>query len=232
MEFAIQIATYQRKDGKSKSFLERTLNSIKNQKHQAFKVFLIGDKYDDNQEFLGLATSIIDESKIYYENLDFAFERDKYTDPDKLWSSGGVYSANHAIKKATEEGFEWICHIDHDDYWTENHLLNFSNFIENKKDPDCVFLASRCNYLYKYLVPRYSNPGPFFPMPSDIAHSSVCINFSRLPLRYRDVFAETGNAYPSDADLWERATIYMKGKNLYGFLLEEPTLIYDKKEKE
>lgn len=232
MRLAINISTYQRKDGRTKAFLTRTLNSIKNQKHQDFKVFLIGDKYEDQEEFEDICKSILDSSKIYYENLPFAFERDKYTDSEQLWSSGGTYSTNYAIEKAIEEGFEWVCHIDHDDIWTENHLLNFSNFIEKEIHPDCVFLASRCNYLHKYLVPQYSNPGSFFPRPSDVAHSSVCINFSRLPLRYRDVFFETGIIYSADADLWERATIYMKDKNLYGFLLEEPTLIYDKKEKE
>ena len=105
MKLAINISTYQRKDGRTKDFLKRTLNSIKNQKHQDYKVFLIGDKYDDQEEFLEICTTILDSSKIYYENLPFAFERDKYSDLEKLWSSGGTYSTNYAIEKALSEGF-------------------------------------------------------------------------------------------------------------------------------
>ena len=230
MKLAINISTYQRKDGRTKDFLKRTLNSIKNQKHQDYKVFLIGDKYDDQEEFLEICTTILDPSKIYYENLPFAFERDKYSDLEKLWSSGGTYSTNYAIEKALSEGFKWVCHIDHDDVWEENHLLNFSDFIESNNS-DFVFLAGRCNYLGKYIVPCHSSPGIFYPAASDLAHSSVCINFSKIPLRYRDVYSETGKIYASDADLWERVTGYIKQNNLSAYLIEEATLIYDKQEK-
>jgi glycosyltransferase involved in cell wall biosynthesis len=230
MKFAVNISTYKRKDGKTKEYLKRTLLSIKNQSHQDYKVFLIGDKYEDNDEFLEIASSIIDSSKIYYENLPFAYERDKYSDSEKLWCSGGTYTTNYAISKAIEEGYEWICHIDHDDIWTENHLLNFSNFIENN-DNSFVFLASRCNYLHKYIVPIYSNPGIFYPTASDLSHSSVCINFSKIPLRYRDVYEETGQAYAADADLWNRISEYIKKNKLYAYLIDDVTLIYDKQEK-
>ena len=230
MKLAVTIATYQRKDGRTKDFLKRTLNSIKSQKHQDYKVFLIGDKYEDHQEFLEISTSILDPSKIYYENLSFAFERDKYLDPEQIWSSGGVYSTNYGIEKALSEGFEWVCHMDHDDVWQENHLLNFSNFIESNNS-DFVFLANMCNYLGKYLVPRESSPGIFYPTPSDLVHSSVSVNFSKIPLRYRDVYEETGRVYPSDADLWERITEYLKENNLFAYLMEETTIIYDKVER-
>ena len=230
MKLAINISTYQRKDGRTRDFLSRTLTSIKNQKHKDYKVFLIGDKYEDKDEFIEIATSILDTSQIYYENLPFALEREKYSDPEKLWSSGGTYSTNYAITKALEEGFDWVCHVDHDDIWTENHLLNFSNAIDSQED-DLVFLASRCNYLNKYIVPVYSRPGIFYPTASDLAHSSVCINFSKIPLRYRDVYSETGRVYASDADLWERTTSYIKNNGLKAILLGEPTLIYDKQEK-
>jgi glycosyltransferase involved in cell wall biosynthesis len=230
MKLAVNISTYRRKDGKSKDFLKRTLESIKKQKHQDYKVFLIGDKYEDNEEFLEICTSILDPSKIYYENLPFAYERDKYLDLEQIWSSGGTYSTNYAIEKALEEGFEWVCHIDHDDIWEENHLLNFSNFIESNPS-NFVFLASRCDYLGKYIVPCQSPPGIFYPTPSDLAHSSVCINFSKIPLRYRDVYEETGKIYAADADLWERITEYIKENGLSAYLVEEATLIYDKMEK-
>jgi hypothetical protein len=52
-------------------------------------------------------------------NLDHAKERDRYgSDPDLkvfLWCSGGVHATNVGIQKALSEGFEYVCHLDHDD---------------------------------------------------------------------------------------------------------------------
>lgn len=228
MKLAINLSTYQKKDGTTKYLLKRTLESIKNQSHQDYKVFLIGDKYDDNDEFIEIATSIIDASKIYYENLSFASERDKYSDSNKIWCSGGTYATNYAIAKALNEGYEWICHIDHDDIWDRNHLLYFSNFIESNSDKNYVFLASRC-LVDGQVYPKSSNPGQFYPKSSDLGHSSVCIKFSKLPLRYRDVYEETGIVYASDADLWNRVSEYLKNNNLYAHLLADVTIKYQKK---
>jgi hypothetical protein len=74
MKFAIRILTYQRKDGKSEEYLRRSLGSIKKQTHQDYKVFLIGDKYDNHEELIRLSR-IISSEKIYVENLPNAVER-------------------------------------------------------------------------------------------------------------------------------------------------------------
>ena len=51
MKFAVITATYQRANGSTPEVLTRAINSLKEQKHQDFKLFLIGDGYDDNKEF-------------------------------------------------------------------------------------------------------------------------------------------------------------------------------------
>ena len=51
MKLAIIISTYYRKDGRSSSFLTRALNSIANQTYQDYKIFLTGDRYENNEEF-------------------------------------------------------------------------------------------------------------------------------------------------------------------------------------
>jgi hypothetical protein len=227
MKLAINISTYKKKDGSTKQLLKNTLESIVNQIHQDYKVFLIGDNYEDNDEFLEIATSIIDNSKIYYENLPFAFERDKYSDLKKIWFSGGTYATNYAISKALSEGFEWICHLDHDDIWDQKHLSIFSNFIESNIDKNYAFLSSRC-LVDGQIYPKYSPPGQFYPRAVDLGHSCVCINFLKIPLRYRDVYQETGSDYAADADLWERISEYIKNNNLYAYLLEDVTVKYKK----
>jgi glycosyltransferase involved in cell wall biosynthesis len=230
MKIGIVISTYYRPDGKTEEFLTKTLESVKNQKHKDYKVYLIGDKYEKEDEFEKIASSIIDPDKIYYENLSYAKERDVYPNGEKLWCSGGVNARNYGIEKCLTDGIDFICSLDHDDLFTENHLKNFSDFIENNSQ-DYVFLANRSNYLNKYIVPVNSKPGRFYPTASDLVHSSVCINFRKLPLRFRDVFAETGVVYASDADLWTRTTEFLKTKNLMAYLLDEVTSIYYKKEK-
>lgn len=68
MKIAIRILTYQRKDGKSEEYLRRSLGSIKRQTHQDYKVFLIGDKYDNHEELMRLS-NIINSEKIYVEKF-------------------------------------------------------------------------------------------------------------------------------------------------------------------
>jgi glycosyltransferase involved in cell wall biosynthesis len=62
-ELAIVIPTYRRVDNTTPYYLTKALTSIKDQTYQNYKVFLIGDHYDDNDEFFKLATSIIDLDK-------------------------------------------------------------------------------------------------------------------------------------------------------------------------
>ena len=226
-KIAITISTYRRNDGKTFYFLERCLNSIKNQTYKNYKVFLIGDKYEDENEFLKLA-SIIDDDKIFYTNLTYAKERDKYTG-EELWCSGGVNATNIAINQALSEGFEFICHLDHDDYWSETHLVNIFYALLN--NPDLVFICSKCNYLNYYIVPLHSKSGPFYPTSGDITHSATCINFSKIPIRYRDVYEEEGKAHPADADIFDRIKKYMITNNLNGYLLDTVTCFLDKRER-
>ena len=47
----IVISTYQRPDGKTPELLTRTLNAINNQTYTNWKVYLIGDNYN-NQKYL------------------------------------------------------------------------------------------------------------------------------------------------------------------------------------
>jgi hypothetical protein len=231
MRLAVVTSTYYRSDGKTNFFLSRCLNSIKSQTHDDYKVFLIGDRYEKEEEFLDIAKKIISKDKIYFENLSHAKERDKYLkSSEMLWCSGGVNAYNYAIEKAIEDGYEYICHLDHDDYWGPDHLLKISNFLD--LNINYVFIATRCNYLKSRIVPVYSAPGDYYPIEGDITHSSTCINFKEIDIKYRDVYEETGKAFPADADLWIRLREKMKRQNLKGALLEDVTVFLDKIEKE
>ena len=208
MKLGVCIPTYRRVDGKSPKFLKRALRSIKKQYHQDFKVFLIGDHYEDGDEFTRIATRVLDAGKIYYENLPFAVERSKYSDDRrKLWCCGGVNATNYGIKKSIEDGLNWVCHLDHDDYWKNDHLEKINSAIEEHEFPDVIFTSSSYGGKKNILPLESGNSGGItfkLPSSSNVIHSSTAVNFSKINLRYRDVYEEEGYTYPADADLWDR----------------------------
>lgn len=229
MKIGIVIPTYYRKNISTKNLLKRSLDSIKNQIHQDYIVFLIGDKYENPDEFNELATSIIPSDKIIYENLENAIEREKYMDVDMtaLWCSGGVNATNHGLNIA-KNYVEYCCHLDDDDYFLENHLSSINEIIETKKDPVFIHTLS----LYKN-IPVFPEIGQYDdiierePIPGGLIHSSTCLNIKKINLRYRDTFAEIGKVCPADYDMWERLSLYCNEKDLKTYCYRRLTCVHD-----
>jgi glycosyltransferase involved in cell wall biosynthesis len=223
----IVIPTYQRVDGKTPELLSRALKSIKNQTHTDYKVFLIGDKYENDNEFVELATSIIDTDKIYYENLSTAVEREKYPiGSHQLWCAGGVSATNWGIEKSMSQCINYICHLDHDDYWETNHLEVINKVLDEK---DTAFVYTCSTYVNNGILPIVNIDGGVevsIPSPEKLIHSSVCIDFDKIPLRYRDVFSETLQSHPADADMWDRVGNYIKENKLNSVLIKKLTCFH------
>ena len=233
MKIGISIATYRKPDGSTKELLTRALESIKNQTHQDYKVFLIGDKYDDVDEFNEIATSIIPPEKIYYENLPYAKERDKYFGVNNmaLWTSGGCNARNHANSVASNE-LTYVCQLDHDAYYLPNHLSNIVNAIQ--KYPDAAFIYTLAKHLFFDVFPHVKADGSIIeklPEPSNVTHSSVCINNRLIPFKYRDVLEETGKIDPSDADMWRRISELSNSTGIKSYLICEVTCVNETENK-
>ena len=228
MKLAIATPTYRRLDGTTPKFLNRAYESVLNQKHQDYKVFLIGDHYDNQEEFDTFG-KMFPEDKFYSRNLPIAAERSKYAmGTRELWCSGGVGAFNVLIEEILSQGYDYVCHLDHDDYWSEDHLERISNAIETNTDVACVYTCAK--YVSNSYLPRIS---PLdgrvinsFPMPVNAIHSSTCINFRKVSLRYRDVFAETGVALEADIDMWRRLKSYCEQNSLKSFLVSKITCFH------
>jgi len=225
MKLAIVIATYQRSDNSTPKYLNRALNSVLAQTHSDYKVFLIGDHYENEEEFNRFGESF-DPEKIYKENLPVALERSKYAMGSRqLWCAGGTNAYNTSIDKALSEGYDYICHLDHDDYWDNNHLEKINEVLCTQKDVACVYTCS--TYLNKQYLPvvdvSTSKVYTSYPTPLSVIHSSTCVNFKLVPLRYRDVYAETGQALEGDIDLWKRLKEHCKNHKLNSFLVSSIT---------
>jgi glycosyltransferase involved in cell wall biosynthesis len=226
-KLAIVISTYKREDGKSPFYLNRALDSIKKQTYQNFKIFLIGDKYENPKEIEEIINNL-NLNSLYFENLPFAKEREKYTG-NQLWSYGGVNAINHGIRKSLNEGFELICHLDHDDWWENNHLELINECI-NLTNSDWICTKSTYTNPNNVLPKMFNNELHinFLPRFAGLIHSSVCMNFKKIPLLYRDIFDETGSVgLPSDADLWERCREFIIKNNLKSTLINKITCHHD-----
>lgn len=226
--FGIVIPTFQRGDGRSPFYLKRVLQSVFKQTHKDFKIYLIGDKYENEEEFLEIARGCSAEF-LYYENLPEAVEREKYTDnKEALWCSGGVFATNYGIRKAIGENLQYICLLDHDDYWLPNHLEVLNKMIfSNKADWVCTKTNVGGSKFFPKNIKTMDKLIPFLPLPCGVIKSSVCYNVRTIPLFVRDVFEETGFAIPADADLWKRSAELVKKNKLKSYYINEYTCVHD-----
>jgi glycosyltransferase involved in cell wall biosynthesis len=226
MNLGIVISTYKRKDGKTPDYLKRALESAKNQTHKDYKVFLIGDDYEDNLEFEQIASSIIPHDKIYYENLPIAIERVRYPEGGQsLWRCGGANAFNYGIEKSINMGYEYVCHLDHDDYWHPQHLEFINSVVERLTNTAFVYT---CSTYFNTILPNIKSDGLIhsYPEPSNVIHSSVCINHKKIPFKYRDTYYETGTPDASDADMWRRIKSFCIEKKYDSYLIPRVTCFH------
>lgn len=226
MKIAVLVNTYRRPDGAMLTILPRTLASVFAQTHQDFHVFLIGDRYDPDQELRQIA-SAFPSDKIYLENLPVAAERDAGYRGEALWCSGGVAAANYGIEVVLAQGYDYVAKLDHDDYWTVNHLAEINTAIEQFQ---ADFVCTRARHVTGEVLPPLDSDDlyhNYHPVPCRLIHSTTCMNFRRIPLRYWDLVKMQGLAFPSDANLWERTSDYMREHGLRGICVNKITCHHD-----
>jgi glycosyltransferase involved in cell wall biosynthesis len=232
MTLGITIHTYQRKDGQTPQLLSRTIRSVINQSYQNYKIFIVGDKYENNQEFEDIINSFTEIShKIIYENLSFANERDKYLGVNNmaLWNCGGANALNHANNLAKANGITKVCHLDHDDTWSPNHLELIANAILEKQNP--AFIHTLSKYLDNPTFPQMICDGKIiehYPAYCSLIHSSIYMDLEQLNMPYRDLWAEQGRYFPSDGDMWDRIREKCTAENLKCYVIREVTCNHEK----
>jgi hypothetical protein len=227
MKLAISLTTYQRKDGKSPFYLKRAIDSVCSQTHQDWHLFVVGDHYENEMEFL-MIMSQYSSDKISFVNLDRSVERDKYGDNGPLlWHSAGITAMNYASKMSLDAGYDYVCHLDHDDYWQLPHLELINRAIE-QENADFVCTLSTFG---TSRLPAIGNDNrwilPFLPLSCGLINSSSCYNHRKIPLRYENVWERDKQVVPADADLWIRLAKYLQENNLKSYCVNELTCIHD-----
>jgi len=191
----IVLTVYPRPDGRSHWYLQRCLKSIRAQTYKNYKLFVIGDKYGRKVK-----------GDFYYEDLPYAYERDKYTG-HRLWCCGGTNAINHGIKKIVENGIDYIIMMDYDDYWYPEHLQSFAE--AGYFDWACT----KSRHINNRVWPQYNGKEKIFdfiPTPRGLVKTSACYNIKRLPFTIRNVYEETGHDRAPDWDLWFRMRKYIQ----------------------
>jgi glycosyltransferase involved in cell wall biosynthesis len=176
IKFAICMATFKRKNDKSKMYLQRSINSILNQTASNWTLILVGDKYEDDKEFNEIV-SLVPVDKIIFKNLDIALERDNIKNINDLWKVGGCNAYNNAHFLAIEHNFDYILHFDDDDVFNLQKIELLNCILNYYPDTSLIFHYSR--YISHSILPREKVTKIFknnlIPQPTNVIHSSYCI---------------------------------------------------------
>ena len=118
----IILPTYNR----SKMLKERSIPSILRQTYKNFRLIIIGDCCTDDTRKV---VESFNDSRIFFKNLD---KRKKRYPPtiENHWFAGPVVPINEGLKCVTAD---WICRIDDDDKWTDDHLEILLNHVVDVK---------------------------------------------------------------------------------------------------
>ena len=139
IKFSIVIPLY----NKSKCIL-KTLNSIKNQNYQDYEVVIVNDGSTDNSK--EVVENFIEKLNLEIKSKFKLFNKD---------NSGVSSTRNYGVKNSS---YDYIAFLDADDYWEENHLLNFVNLIDIYSDKVDMFSnASKQFQNGKFIFPKLSN---------------------------------------------------------------------------
>ena len=227
IKLGIVISTYQRPDGKTPELLTRTLKCLLNQTYQNWKLFLIGDDYKDNKEFNKLSL-LIPKDQIVSLNLPIAPERQRYPQGGvNLWHSGGATAKTIGIELAINTGYDYICHLDHDEVWKNNHLEVISKGIE---DTNALFLYTKGKHYNGQILPQVNTSELYIKQraqPGNAIFSSTCLNYRVIPLRRRDPLYFYNEKDAGDASFYKKLNLLLESNKQDSILINKVTVIHD-----
>jgi len=199
IKFGIVMATYKRKNDKSPMYLKRSIKSIIDQQYTNWSLIIVSDKYEDENELSQIINEFNNDKIILLHNYNV--ERDFIKNKNNLWYVAGATSMNLGLNYLRDNDYKYYCHLDDDDYWSNNHLEQIYNIFNNYKN--CIFVNTQSTYnnsvLPNHIIDIYANN--MLPTPCGMIHSSISFRCDILKINYKTTFNEHEATYPSDANM-------------------------------
>ena len=240
IKFGIVMATHKIADGGAQTgrqkymdtpaILKDSLGSIKNQKYDNYVVYLVGDKYDGDEEIKTVMDGVIPKGKLKYHNLSTPGERNKGFTKKQFRYTAGCGAVNKGLQMAKNDGCDYIVRLDQ---WTPNHLELLAKAYTQYPELAYVFTRSRKKvdatnsskkYMYQPRDERHTDliePNNLGYTHGDVSHSAVSWRPSMCgDLRYRDADAQCNTepkiskekTNPADVDMFNRMMKAIKDK--------------------
>ena len=177
LKIGVITQSYYRKDGSSKSCLKNMFDMLEKQTYKDFKVFITGDNYQPESEFMEVCNSY--KGEIYIHNNNYSCRELRLGGRKNYWAYGGIHAGYNSLKKAKEEGYDIAIMLDDDDYFLPHYIQsvvdNFTKF------PETAFMITKSAYKNHFL-PRtrvseiyYNN---YIPKPCGSVRSSSVHNIN------------------------------------------------------
>jgi predicted O-methyltransferase YrrM len=229
INFGIIMATYYRKDGSTLQKIKKAIESIQQQSYVHWTLILVGDKYENTDEFEEIV-KLVDEDKIIFRNLEHALERELHQtgkiDIRQLWNNAGANAMSTGLDMTVEAGFSHVVHLDDDDFWEPNHLEELNKTYLTY--PETIF-AYTCGRFLNTTIPQHKENikwtyGNLPPRGRNLLHSAVSWRIDIMDLQYPKINFESDDLKtvlntPADALMWERINQYLfKHQYAYVFI--------------
>jgi glycosyltransferase involved in cell wall biosynthesis len=215
IKFIIIMATYNRKNGKTPEYLNKSLNSIINQDYKNWDLIVIGDKYEpynELQNIINIFKKKTNNNIILLNNTDV--ERDYIKNKEKLWQCAGASSMNMGLKYARDNNYKYYCHLDDDDFWSKEHL---SSLMQAYEYSNCIFAYTKSTYNGSYLPTEdmdiYENNR--LPYGTGVIHSSFSFRIDIIPFNYNTSHNEYEIRGPSDALMLDKIRQFIEENKKY-----------------
>ena len=182
LKFGVCMATYKRANGKTPSYLQRSISSVFQQTATNWHLYIVGDDYSDHQEFFTMMQGLPSD-KVTFHNNPSSPERENLV-ANELWSVAGVTAMNKSRKLALEDGCDYILHLDDDDFFHPKKIQMLNCVCsEYNKCPSFMFHYSTHANPQVPILPRQNLVGKvhvntFRPEAGNCIHASQCIHRS------------------------------------------------------
>ena len=209
-----------------------SLASIKKQTHAKWLLILGLDGQHSSEQTRVLESfqaAGIDSSKYFMVHMRPDHRENVVYNSSDVWSFAGINVYNLLLRFAYSTSAKYIAHLDDDDLWLPDHLMNHLNGYT--MHPNATFAFSSASELSGPAFPNDISKSVYLrpPKPCGLVHSSVSWSV-RLNVYYRHKWEQLrstrgsreccgpcksfASVLPADADLWERVNYLVEIGNM------------------